>query len=249
MIRFLISNQRGAIMIIPRIEDILILRKYTAKAINVFGRIIKIFNPEIEKEEVLEIFPEFIISITEGVKYATLNELEYDLIQEQVKALQVLDINIGDTQKITNSSIDIQIFCQFYAWIEKYLNNLLMPIIRKLTLDSTTEKSSTSQNGLIDDENEDDEEDEIISRQTYFIPIQNLSFDTSNEIDSSYIQFYDKLKIYFETIAQKIENEEPYDETFIRQFYKSFGEFNFALPSELLVSTVQKDTTIKITSI
>ncbi|HQN48711.1 MAG TPA: hypothetical protein PL104_04565 [Caldisericia bacterium] len=76
-----------------------------------------------------------------------------------------------------------------------------MPIIRKLTLDSTTEKSSTSQNGLIDDENEDDEEDEIISRQTYFIPIQNLSFDTSNEIDSSYIQFYDKLKIYFETIA------------------------------------------------
>jgi hypothetical protein len=82
MIRFLISNQRGAIMIIPRIEDILILRKYTAKAINVFGRIIKIFNPEIEKEEVLEIFPEFIISITEGVKYATLNELEYDLIQE-----------------------------------------------------------------------------------------------------------------------------------------------------------------------
>ncbi len=249
MIRFLISNQRGAIMIIPRIEDILILRKYTAKAINVFGRIIKIFNPEIEKEEVLEIFPEFIISITEGVKYATLNELEYDLIQEQVKALQVLDINIGDAQKITNSSIDIQIFCQFYAWIEKYLNNLLMPIIRKLTLDSTTEKSSTSQNGLIDDENEDDEEDEIISRQTYFIPIQNLSFDTSNEIDSSYIQFYDKLKIYFETIAQKIENEEPYDETFIRQFYKSFGEFNFALPSELLVSTVQKDTTIKITSI
>lgn len=249
MIRFLISNQRGAIMIIPRIEDILILRKYTAKAINVFGRIIKIFNPEIEKEEVLEIFPEFIISITEGVKYATLNELEYDLIQEQVKALQVLDINIGDTQKITNSSIDIQIFCQFYAWIEKYLNNLLMPIIRKLTLDSTTEKSSTSQNRLIDDENEDDEEDEIISRQTYFIPIQNLSFDTSNEIDSSYIQFYDKLKIYFETIAQKIENEEPYDETFIRQFYKSFGEFNFALPSELLNPPAHKENTIKITSI
>jgi len=67
-------------MIIPRIEDILILRKYTAKAINVFGKIIKIFKPEMGKEEVLEIFPEFIISITEGIKYATLNELEFDLI-------------------------------------------------------------------------------------------------------------------------------------------------------------------------
>lgn len=218
-------------MIFTRTEDLILLKKYNYKMLESFGKILTIFDPKLTSNDILILFKEFINPFVESVKYYSINENEYDLVQETIRSLTVSFYNILEAaqQKQEQQFLKIHVFCQHFNTVEKYLNNMLFQEIKKIK----TEDNNISPQSFINDEDEDDDPNEM--QKSIYIPILNTNGSTQH-----IVYYFNSVKEFLESLSDNLIQTNDYDIQFINQFYTQFSEFYIILPTEILVPTAQK---------